>query len=186
MRIIQFWIFLFMCFMRDNRNRLNGYGPIFIFMAINPLMWLSSFLLHIIVGTIVMFVYFSIKNEKVVWKKLRNSVLKISLFGLLLDFTAGVILTLVNFFVLLNEEIKYGFVKAFDYVGFVLLGHIYFVDFPLWLIILIIVAFISVDYLMNYYIVLRKYEIPKKDKKILALLIAICSAPYFFWINIMI
>ncbi len=148
----------------------NVFFPIW-FLLIFPITWLLAIPINFAIDSIVLLICIKVLNlnGKNVYKK---SIILVVIFGFISDIIGSILLVLTQFFpsVSIFDDIQ----KAVSWNPFSnIFGFIYV------LISLIISAFCI--YYFNKKISFKKLDISDKLKKKMALILAICTAPYLFF-----
>ena len=146
------------------KNKLyNVYFPIWLLILI-PAVWLITVPVNFIIDSIVLFVTVKLMNiEENVYKK---SIIKVFLFGFVSDLVGSLLLLLTQF-------IPNDIVGAISWNPFSNVYALLYVLFS------IVISGICI-YFLDYKIAFKKLNITLKEKRKIALVIAVITAPYFF------
>lgn len=145
-----------------------GFHPTFLFLF--PSMWLISLPVNFIVDSIFLLTGFKVFGKEKVWHNWRKSILLSWIFGYISD-VAGA-------FLMIGAEYLSGYfqtsVMANPFGGI----------FPFLATLLSVAVTGLLIYFFNYKIALRKTELDKSQKKKVALLMAIATAPYLYFLPV--
>lgn len=150
----------------DGLRKVNniGFHPTFLFLF--PTMWLFSLPVNFIVDSIFLLIGFKIFGKEKVWHNWRKSILLSWIFGYISDVIAAVLLLLA------------------EYLGLSVMADPFEGVLP-FMVTLVSVATAGVlIYFLNYKFALSKTELDKSQKKKVALLMAIATAPILFFMPV--
>lgn len=146
-----------------------GFHPTFLFLF--PSMWLISLPVNFIVDSIFLLTGFKVFGKEKVWHNWRKSILLSWIFGYVSDVIAALLLFLAEY--IAGEAFRTS-VMANPFGGV----------FPFLSTLISVAAGGALIYILNYKIALRKTELDKSQKKKVALLMALATAPYLFFIPV--
>ncbi len=151
---------------RDNEKLFNmGFHPVMLY--IFPTAWLISLPFNFVVDSIVLLIGFKIFGKEKVWLNWRRSILLSWIFGYIADLIAS--------FFLMGCEFAAGRFKT-GIIGNAFSGVIPF----LLTLVSVLIAGVLI-YVFNIKIALRKTELDQKTRQKVALLMALVTMPYMFF-----
>ena len=154
---------------RENKQLFNmGFHPMMLYAF--PIAWPISLPFNFIVDSIVLLIGFKIFGKEKVWFRWRKSILLSWIFGYIADIISA-------FFLLACEFAANNFKTG-------LIGNCFRnpVSFAVTLIAVLIAGVLI--FIFNYKIALFKTELDKSAKRKVALLMAIVTMPYFFFMPV--
>lgn len=147
-----------------------GFHPIMLY--IFPTLWIYSLPINFLVDSIVLLIGFKVFGKEKVWFNWKKSILLSWIFGYVADVAAA--------FLLLFFEYIAGSVFRTDIFTDKFAGGIVPIFAKL---ISVVVAGILI-YILNEKVALRRTELDDKTRKKVALLMAIATAPYLFFLPV--
>lgn len=155
---------------RENKQLFNmGFHPMMLY--IFPMGWAVSLPFNFLVDSIVLLIGFKLFGKDRVWFRWRKSILLSWIFGYIADIIASVVLLVCEY------------ITGFFNMG--IIGNCFRnpISFVLTLVSVLIAGVLI--FIFNYKIALFKTELDKSAKRKVALLMAIVTMPYFFFMPVM-
>lgn len=146
-----------------------GFHPTFLY--IFPMLWFYSLPFNFVVDSIVLLIGFKIFGKQKVWHNWKKSILLSWLFGYLSDITASVMM--------FGFEFAIGSVRKGSIMNNPLGAPL---PFACTLLSVLMAGFLI--YILNAKVALRKTELDEKAKRKVALLMAIVTMPYLFFMPV--
>lgn len=166
-----------------NLKLYNVFFPVWLLILI-PFTWVIAIPVNFIVDSLVIFISLKFLKIEEAFQKYKKVIFKVFIFGFLSDFIGSVFLILVTYLGTIGGELS-AFTKWFEknIVSYMMSNPIANIYAFTIVALAVLLAGICI-YFFNLKISFKNLDIDEKDKRKMALIMAIFTAPYLFFLPV--
>lgn len=166
-----------------NLKLYNVFFPVWLLILI-PFTWVIAIPVNFIVDSLVIFISLKFLKIEEAFQKYKKVIFKVFIFGFLSDFIGSVFLLLVTYLGTIGGESS-AFIKWFEknIVSYMMSNPIANIYAFTIVALAVLLAGICI-YFFNLKISFKNLDIDEKDKRKMALIMAIFTAPYLFFLPV--